>query len=38
MPQIFQENTINVTYRRNKNLKEFISLFSFPRTTKENNY
>ena len=37
MLQIFSENTVNVTYRRNKNLKELISPSLFPRTIKENN-
>ena len=36
MLQIFQESTVNVTYRHNKNL-ELISPSSFPRTIKENN-
>ena len=36
MLQIFPENTVNVTYRRNKNLKELISPSLFPRTIKEN--
>ena len=37
MLQIFSENTVNVTYRQNKNLKELISPHLFPRTIKENN-
>ena len=37
MLQIFPENTVNVTYRRNKNLKELIPPSLFPRTIKENN-
>ena len=37
MLQIFPENTVNVRYRRNKNLKELISLSLFPRPIKENN-
>ena len=37
MLQIFPENTVNVTYRRNKNLKELISPSLFPRTIKDNN-
>ena len=37
MLQIFPENTVNVRYRRNKNLKELISPSLFPRTIKENN-
>ena len=37
MLQIFQENTVNSRYRRNKNLKELISPSLFPRTIKENN-
>ena len=36
MLQIFPENTVNVTYRRNKNLKELISPSLLPRTIKEN--
>ena len=36
MLQIFQENTVNVTYRQSKNL-ELISPSLFPRTIKENN-
>ena len=34
----FPGNTINVIYRRNKNLKDPISPSLFPRTIKENNY
>ena len=37
MLQISPENTVNVTYRRNRNLKELISSSLFPRTIKENN-
>ena len=37
MLQIFPENTVNVAYRRNKNLKELISPSLFTRTIKENN-
>ena len=37
MLQIFPENTVSVTYRQNKNLKELISPSLFPRTMKENN-
>ena len=37
MLQIFPENTVNVTYRRNKNLKELISSSLIHRTIKENN-
>ena len=37
MLQIFPENTVNVTYRRNKNLAELILPYLFPRTVKENN-
>ena len=37
MLQIFPENTINVTYKRNKNLKELISPSLFPKVIKENN-
>ena len=36
MLQIFPENTVNVTYRQNKNLKGPISPSLFPRTMKEN--
>ena len=35
MLQIFQENTVNVKYRQNKNLKQIISSFFCPRTIKE---
>ena len=38
MPQSFPKNTVNITYRRNKIFKVFISPFLFPRTIKENNY
>ena len=37
MLQIFPENTVNVTYRQNKKLKELISPSLFPETIKENN-
>ena len=37
MLRIFPENTINVTHKRNKKLKELISPSLFPKTTKENN-
>ena len=37
MLDIFLQNTISVTYKRNKNLKEILSP-SFPRTTKQNEY
>ena len=37
MLRIFPENTINVTYKRNKTLKELISPSLFPKTIKENN-
>ena len=37
MHQIFPENTVSVTYRRNKRLKVLISPSLFPRTLKENN-
>ena len=37
MLQIFLENAVNVTYRRNKNLKELISPSLSPTTIKENN-
>ena len=33
---IFSENTISVTYKRNKNLREILSPSLFPRTTKLN--
>ena len=36
MLDIFPENTISVTYKRNKNLKEILSPSLFPRTTKQN--
>ena len=35
--QIVLENSVNVTYRRNKNLKELISPSLFPRTIKKTN-
>ena len=38
MPQISPKNTATVTFSRNKNLKEFIPPYLFPRATKENNY
>ena len=34
---IFPENTINVTYKRNKNLKELISPSLIPKIIRENN-
>ena len=34
MVQIFPENTINVTCKRNKNLKELISPSLFPKMIK----
>ena len=37
MLQSFPENSINVTYRQNKKLKELISPSLFPRTIQENN-
>ena len=37
MLRMFPENTINVTYKRNKNLKELISPYLFPKIIKENN-
>ena len=37
MPQIFPENTINVTYKRNRNLKKLISPSLFLKIIKENN-
>ena len=36
MLDIFTHNTISVTYKRNKNLKEILSPSLFPRTTKQN--
>ena len=36
--RIFQENTINVTYKRKENLKEPISPSLFPKVIKENDY
>ena len=36
MLDIFLQNTISVTYKRNKNLKEILSPSLFPRTTKHN--
>ena len=37
MLRIFPENAINVTYKRNKNLKELISPSLLPKIIKENN-
>ena len=37
MRRIFPENTVNVTYKRNKNLKELISSSLFPKIIKESN-
>ena len=37
MLRSFLEDTINVAYERNKNLKELISPSLFPKTIKENN-
>ena len=37
MLRIFPENTINVTFKRNKNLKELISPSLFPKIIKEKN-
>ena len=37
MLRIFPENTINVTYKRNKNLKELISPSLIPKIIRENN-
>ena len=37
MLRMFPENTINVKYKRNKNLKELISPYLFPKIIKENN-
>ena len=36
MLDIFPQNTISVTYKRNKNLREILSPSLFPRTTKHN--
>ena len=36
MLDIFPQNTISVTYKRNKNLREVLSPSLFPRTTKQN--
>ena len=36
MLDIFPHNTISVTYKRNKNLREILSPSLFPRTTKKN--
>ena len=33
---IFPQNTLSVTYKRNKNLREILSQSLFPRTTKPN--
>ena len=37
MHLIFPEIALNVTYKRNKNLKELISPSLFPKAIKENN-
>ena len=36
MLDIFPQNNISVTYKRNKNLREILSPSLFPRTTKQN--
>ena len=36
MLDIFLQNTISVTYKRNKNLREILSPSLFPRTTNQN--
>ena len=36
MFDIFPQNSISVTYKKNKNLREFLSPLLFPRTTKHN--
>ena len=36
MPDIFRRNTVRVTYKRNKNLKEILSPSLFPRANKQN--
>ena len=36
MLDIFPQNTVSVTYKRNNNLTETLSSSSFPRTTKQN--
>ena len=38
MLDIFPQNTISVTYKRNKNLREILSPSLFPRTTKLNEW
>ena len=35
MLQIFPENSINVTYKQNENVKELISPSLFPKSIKE---
>ena len=37
MLRIYSENTMNMTFKRNKNLKELISPSLFPKIIKENN-
>ena len=36
MLDTFPQNTVSVTYKRNKNLREILSPSLFPRTTKQN--
>ena len=36
MLYIFLNNTVSVTYKRNKNLREILSPSLFPRTAKQN--
>ena len=38
MLNIILNNTVSVTYKRNKNLREVLSLSLFPTTTKQNVY
>ena len=38
MLQIFPENTINITYKRNKNLKELMSQSLLPKMIRANNW
>ena len=35
MLRVFPENTINVSYKKNKTLKELIYPFLFPKTIKK---
>ena len=38
MLDVFPQNTISFTYKRNNNLSEILSLSLFPRTTKQNEF